>query len=96
MFTSWPSAAGLFWIVKQGHSVSTQPEVPAQIFDFANIFSEERQTCIAMKAKVLNVVDEYLLNNPLFCRGGSIWQFSPEIQSQIIGGKNGFRKMAES
>ncbi len=36
-----------------------------QIFDFANIFSEERQTFIVMKAKILNVMDEYLLINPL-------------------------------
>ncbi len=39
-----------------------------------------------MKAKILNVIDEYLLSNPLLCRGGSKWQFSPEIQSQITGG----------
>ncbi len=36
--------------------------------------------------KILNVMDEYLLSNPLFCRAGSKWQYSPEIQSQITGG----------
>ncbi len=56
------------------------------MFDFANIFSEERQTCIVMKANILNAMDEYLLSNQLSCRGGSKWQFSPEIQSQITWG----------
>ncbi len=28
------------------------------------------------KAKILNVMDEYLLSNPLFCRGGSKCQDS--------------------
>ncbi len=37
----------------------------AQIFDFANIFSEERQTCVVMKAQIINVMDEYLWSNPL-------------------------------
>jgi len=27
-----------------------------------------------MKAKILNVMDEHLLSNPLFCRGGSKWK----------------------
>ncbi len=40
-----------------------------------------------MKAKILNIVDEYLPSNPLFCRGGSKWQFSAKIQSQIKGVK---------
>lgn len=37
---------------------------------------------------------EYILNNPLFCRGGSKLQFSFEIWSQITGGTNTFRKIA--
>ncbi len=40
-----------------------------------------------MKAKILNVMDEYLRSNPLFCWGGvKMEKFSPEIQSQITGG----------
>ncbi len=39
-----------------------------------------------MKAKILNVIDEYLLTNPLFCGGV---MFSPEIRSQIMGGGGG-------
>ncbi len=42
---------------------------PAQILDFAHIFSEERQTCIVINAKILKVMDEYLLSNPLFLLG---------------------------
>ncbi len=47
--------------------------------------SEEIQTCIVMKAKILIVMDEYLRSNPLFCRMAK-WQFSPEIQRQIRRG----------
>ncbi len=44
-----------------------------------------------MIAKTLNVMDEYLLSNPLFCIRGSKWPFSPKIQSQITGGAGDFR-----
>ncbi len=40
-----------------------------------------------MKAKILNVMDVYLLSKTLFCREESKCQFSPEIWSQIIGVK---------
>ncbi len=41
----------------------------ALIFDFAIFFFRKIRV---MKAKYcLNVMDEYLLSNPLFCRGGS-------------------------
>ncbi len=50
-----------------------------------------------MKAKILNVMDEYLLSNPPFCKGGVrmailTWDSEPNYR----GGKNDFRKMAAS
>ncbi len=51
-------------------------------------FYEEWLICIVTKAKILNVMDVYLLSNSLFCRGRSKLQFSPEIRSQITGGSN--------
>ncbi len=33
----------------------------AKMFDFANIYSEERYICIMMKTKILNIMEEYLL-----------------------------------
>ncbi len=50
------------------------------------IFCLKKDSHVVMKAKILNVMDEFLLSNPLFCRAGSKWQFSPVIQSQITGG----------
>ncbi len=35
------------------------------MFDFLIDFSEEGYTCIVMEAKILNVMDEYLMSNPL-------------------------------
>ncbi len=67
---------------------------PAQIFDFANIFSGERQTCIVMKAKIWNVMDEYLLNNQL--EGGQNDNFHLRLRAKSQRGKNDFRKMAAS
>ncbi len=69
-----------------GHSVLNQPSSKTSLgpaHNFAHIFSGERQICIVMKAKILNVMDEYRLSNPLFFRGGSNWPCSSEIQSQI-------------
>ncbi len=43
--------------------------------------------CVRACAKILKVMDEYLLSNPLFLLGGGgEWQYSPEIQSQITRG----------
>ncbi len=35
---------------------------------------------------MLNVMYEYLLSNPIFCKWGTKLQFLPEIWSQITGG----------
>ncbi len=35
------------------------------MFDFLIYFSEEGYTCIVIVAKILNVMDEYLMSNPL-------------------------------
>ncbi len=32
------------------------------------------------KSKILNVIDEYLLSNSLFCWGGSKWRFGAKLQ----------------
>ncbi len=54
----------------QLNSTQLNQRSPAQILDFAHIFSEERQTCIVINAKILKFMDEYLLSNPLFLLGG--------------------------
>jgi len=56
---------------------------PAQNWGFANTFSEERQTCIVIKAKIL---DEYLL---------VIFTWDSELESHL-GGNNNLIKMAGS
>ncbi len=50
-----------------------------------------------MKAKILNVIDEYLLSNPLFfVEEGQNGNFHLRFRAKLQGGKNDFRKMAAS
>ncbi len=72
--------------------------VPGSNFWFCwYFFSEERQTYIVMKANILNVMDEYWLSNPLFCRGVGVkmaiftWDSKPNYKGKK--GKNDFRKI---
>ncbi len=80
----------------QLNSTQLNQRSPAQILDFAHIFSEERQTCIVINAKILKFMDEYLLSNPLFLLGGGgkNGNIHLRFRAKLQGGKNGFRKMA--
>ncbi len=49
-----------------------------------------------IKAKILNVMDEYLLSNPLFCGGGQNGNFHLRFRAQLQGVKNDLRKMTAS
>ncbi len=49
----------------RGHSVKFLEASLAQMFDFLIYFSEEGYTCIVIVAKILNVMDECLMSNPL-------------------------------
>ncbi len=49
-----------------------------------------------MKFKILNVMDEYLLSNPLFYRGGQNGSSPLKLRPKLQGVKNDFRKMAAS
>ncbi len=49
-----------------------------------------------MKAKILNVMDEYLLSNLLFHSGGQNGKFHLRFRAKLQEVKNDFRKMADS
>ncbi len=49
-----------------------------------------------MKANILNVIDEYLLSNPLYVEEGQNGNFHLRFRAKLQGGKNDFRKMAAS
>ncbi len=49
-----------------------------------------------MIAQTLNVMNYYLISNPLFCRGGQNGNFHFRFRAKLKGVKNGFRKMAAS